>query len=87
MIWWDCQATDRVQRWPWSRSERAALAANGVQLQTEDEQLEWLGRAWLRPVLAARERCVFILLKGEVLDLFKAGFEGVGRDPADGWGP
>ncbi len=61
VIWWDCQATDRVQRWPWSRSERAALAANGVQLQTEDEQLEWLGRAWLRPVLAARERCVFIL--------------------------
>ncbi|MBP6682091.1 MAG: PD-(D/E)XK nuclease family protein [Halioglobus sp.] len=61
VIWWDCQATDRVQRWPWSRSERAALAANGVQLQSEGEQLEWLGRAWLRPVLAARERCVFIL--------------------------
>ena len=52
MIWWDCQATDRVQRWPWSRTERAALAANGVHLQSEDEQLEWLGKAWLRPVLA-----------------------------------
>ncbi len=61
VIWWDCQATDRVQRWPWSRTERAALAANGVHLQSEDEQLEWLGKAWLRPVLAARERCTFIL--------------------------
>ena len=61
VIWWDCQATDRVQRWPWSRTERAALAANGVHLQAEDEQLEWLGKAWLRPVLAARERCTFIL--------------------------
>ncbi len=61
VIWWDCQATDRVQRWPWSRTERAALAANGVHLQSEDEQLEWLGKAWLRPVLAARERCTFVL--------------------------
>lgn len=61
VLWWDCQATDRVQRWPWSRSERAALAAHGVHLQTEDEQLAWLGQAWLRPVLAARERVVFIL--------------------------
>ena len=61
VIWWDCQATDRVHRWPWSRTEREALAANGVHLQTEDEQLEWLGKAWLRPVLAARERCTFIL--------------------------
>jgi ATP-dependent helicase/nuclease subunit B len=61
VIWWDCQANDRVQRWPWSRTEREALAANGVHLQSEDAQLEWLGKAWLRPVLAARERCTFIL--------------------------
>jgi len=61
VIWWDCQATDRVQRWPWSRTERAALAAHGVHLHAEDAQLEWLGKAWLRPVLAARERCTFIL--------------------------
>jgi len=61
VIWWDCQATDRVHRWPWSRTERTALAANGVHLQSEDAQLEWLGKAWLRPVLSARERCTFIL--------------------------
>ncbi len=61
VIWWDCQASDKVQRWPWSRSERAALAAGGVFLQSEDEQLAWLGKAWLRPVLCARERCTFIL--------------------------
>jgi ATP-dependent helicase/nuclease subunit B len=61
VIWWDCQATDRVQRWPWSRTERAALTADGVHLHSEDAQLEWLGKAWLRPVLCARERCTFIL--------------------------
>ena len=61
VIWWDCQANDRVQRWPWSRTERAALAAGGVHLQSEDELLAWLGEAWLRPLLSARERCTFIL--------------------------
>ena len=61
VIWWNCQASDRVHRWPWSRTERAALAAGGVHLQSEDEQLAWLGKAWLRPVLSARERCTFIL--------------------------
>lgn len=61
VIWWDCQANDKVHRWPWSRGERAALAANGVHLQSEDEQLAWLGKAWLRPLLSARERCAFIL--------------------------
>ncbi|MBK6741421.1 MAG: PD-(D/E)XK nuclease family protein [Haliea sp.] len=30
-------------------------------MQSEDEQLAWLGKAWLRPVLRARERCTFIL--------------------------
>ena len=34
VIWWDCQANDRVHRWPWSRTERAALAANGCLLYT-----------------------------------------------------
>lgn len=61
VIWWDCQASDRVHRWPWPRNERAALARNGVHLQSEDEQLQWLGKAWLRPVLAARGRVAFIL--------------------------
>lgn len=61
VIWWDCQASDRIHRWPWSRSERAALAQGGVLLQSEDEQLAWLGKAWLRPVLCARERCTLIL--------------------------
>ena len=61
VIWWDCQATDHVQRWPWSHTERAALLANGVILQSADEQLDWLGKAWLRPVLAAREQCIIVL--------------------------
>lgn len=61
IIWWDCQANDRVQRWPWSRSERVALANNGIQLQSEDEQLNWLGKAWLRPILCAKARCTIVL--------------------------
>ncbi|MEZ5571091.1 MAG: PD-(D/E)XK nuclease family protein [Halioglobus sp.] len=61
VIWWDCQANDRVHRWPWSRAERAALQANGVYLEAEDAQLAWLGKAWLRPVLSAKQRCIFIL--------------------------
>ncbi|MEA3413720.1 MAG: PD-(D/E)XK nuclease family protein [Pseudomonadota bacterium] len=61
VIWWDCQACDRVHRWPWSRTERTALADHGVMLQSEDEHLEWLGKAWLRPVLNARELCMLVL--------------------------
>jgi ATP-dependent helicase/nuclease subunit B len=61
VIWWDCQASDRVRRWPWSRAERAALGDNGVLLHSEEDQLEWLGRAWLRPVLCAAERFTLIL--------------------------
>lgn len=61
VIWWNCQATDHVQRWPWSQTERTALAANGVLLQSANEQLDCLGKAWLRPVLAAREQCIVVL--------------------------
>lgn len=61
LIWWDCQATDRVHRWPWNRSEHKALAANGVNLQSEDEQLAWLGEAWLRPILSAKDRCILVI--------------------------
>ena len=61
VIWWDCQASDHVQRWPWSRTERAALEENGVMLQSENEKLLWLGKAWLRPILCAREQFTFVL--------------------------
>ena len=61
VIWWDCQATDNLERWPWSRGERAALAGEGVLLQSEEHQLAWLGRAWLRPVLAATGQCVLVM--------------------------
>jgi ATP-dependent helicase/nuclease subunit B len=61
VIWWDCQASDAVHRWPWSRAERTALAASGVILQSEEAQLAWLGRAWLRPLLAARAQCTLVL--------------------------
>jgi ATP-dependent helicase/nuclease subunit B len=61
VIWWDCQASDRIHRWPWSKTERTALKSNGVNLQTEEEQLVWLGKAWLRPILSAREQFTLIL--------------------------
>jgi RecB family exonuclease len=61
VVWWDCQADDPLRRWPWSREEQIALAANGVTLQTQDQQLAWLGKAWQRPILSARQRCVLVL--------------------------
>ncbi|MBK6741422.1 MAG: hypothetical protein IPG64_27980 [Haliea sp.] len=27
VIWWDCQANDKVHRWPWSRSETRGTGA------------------------------------------------------------
>ncbi len=61
VIWWDCQASDRVQRWPWSNTERQALAENGVHLHGEDDQLSWLGQAWQRPILQAEQQCIIVL--------------------------
>jgi RecB family exonuclease len=61
VIWWDCQASDHIHRWPWSRTERRALETNGIHLHAKDAQLEWLGRAWLRPILSAKERCTLVL--------------------------
>ncbi|QIB67046.1 PD-(D/E)XK nuclease family protein [Kineobactrum salinum] len=61
VIWWDCQASGRVRRWPWSRAERSALAAHGVQLHSEAAQLQWQARAQLRPLLCARQQCLLVL--------------------------
>ncbi|NNM12130.1 MAG: hypothetical protein HKO60_09415 [Pseudomonadales bacterium] len=61
IIWWDCQASDRVARWPWPAPEQAALQNAGVMLQSEAAQLDWLAQAWLRPILFASERCTLVL--------------------------
>lgn len=61
VIWWDCQATDRVRAWPWSAGERRGLLAAGVELQDEDAQWDWLAQAWLRPVVSARKELILIL--------------------------
>jgi len=47
--------------YPWTRSERSELSANGVQLQSLDDRLEYEARTWLRPVLSARNRIIFVL--------------------------
>jgi ATP-dependent helicase/nuclease subunit B len=61
VIWWDCQESDQIRRWPWSSSERTALDENGVKLQSEDELLDWLGQAWMRPILNVKEQCTLVL--------------------------
>jgi ATP-dependent helicase/nuclease subunit B len=61
VIWWDCQESDHIRRWPWSSIERAALDKNGVKLQSEDDLLDWLGQAWMRPILNAKEQCTIVL--------------------------
>lgn len=61
VIWWDCQANDHVSRWPWSLSEQEALRSEGVALQSESDRLAWLGRAWTKPILCAKEQSILIL--------------------------
>jgi ATP-dependent helicase/nuclease subunit B len=61
VLWWDCQAADWVPRWPWSRRELALLEAAGVTLHSQAAQLDWLGRAWQRPLLSARTQCTLVL--------------------------
>ena len=61
LIWWDCQASDRIKSWPWSRAEITELGHHGVVLQSEDDKLDALGEAWLRPILNVKDKLVIIL--------------------------
>ena len=61
VIWWGCDKERLPGPYPWSRSEQAILAAQGVALLPLDTQLEWQAESWLRPILSATERLVLVL--------------------------
>lgn len=61
LIWWDCQASDHIKRWPWSTSEITELSQHGLVLQSEDDKLDALGNAWLRPILNVKDKLVIVL--------------------------
>jgi RecB family exonuclease len=61
VVWWDFGMPALPKPYPWTRSERSELAAHGVLLQTLDDRLEYEARTWLRPVLSAQKRILFIM--------------------------
>ncbi len=65
IVWWDFAMPALPEPYPWTRSERAQLADNGVLLQSLDDRLQHEARTWLRPVLAAKKRIIFVMHYGD----------------------
>ena len=61
VIWWNFAMPMLPKPYPWTRSERSDLSANGVLLQTLDDRLEYEAKTWLRPVLSAKSRIIFVM--------------------------
>jgi RecB family exonuclease len=62
VLWWNCtaDAAEAPRPVPFSRAERAALAAVGVQLGDARAQMTETAAAWRRAVLAATDRVVLV---------------------------
>ena len=58
VLWWNAAGTPAPTETPWTRTEREALQASGVELLSETDRLATAARLELRPLLAARERLV-----------------------------
>jgi RecB family exonuclease len=61
VVWWDFTMPALPKPYPWTRSERSELSADGVVLQSLDDSLEYEARTWLRPVMSARNRVMFVM--------------------------
>jgi len=61
VIWWDLTAEPPAPRHPWSDAELAELEAAGVVLPSVAERVRQRMREWLRPVMHARARLVFVI--------------------------
>lgn len=61
VFWWDLAPQRPDLTSPWSKEERDALAAAGIDLPTPEDQLAADKRAWLRPVLNCRKRLVLVV--------------------------
>ncbi|RLA22130.1 MAG: hypothetical protein DRQ61_07150 [Gammaproteobacteria bacterium] len=56
IIWWDCHKQGGIRKSHWLPVEKKALAAEGIQLWSEQKQLTLQGRGWLRPILNAKKQ-------------------------------
>jgi hypothetical protein len=61
VFWWDLAPERRDVTYPWSSAELAALNEAGASLPAVESLLADRSRAWLRPVINCRERCVLIV--------------------------
>jgi hypothetical protein len=61
VIWWQMGMPAIPGAYPWSHSEIQQLAAAGVYLPDPAEELEHTARAWLKPLLAARQQLILVL--------------------------
>lgn len=61
LVWWNFRAPDEaVRRPPWTRAERAELAAHGSPLDDLGREGRVRSAAWERALLHARDRIVFV---------------------------
>ncbi|MGB5618740.1 MAG: PD-(D/E)XK nuclease family protein, partial [Desulfobacterales bacterium] len=61
IIWWDFSMPELPHGYPWTKTELSALENSGVHLQYPDDRLNYLAGTWLRPVMSARKRLIFVL--------------------------
>ena len=61
VYWWDLASAQLDLTPIWTRAERAALSATGVQLPSTEDRLASERRAWLRPALNCRRRLVLVV--------------------------
>jgi RecB family exonuclease len=61
VIWWACDTETLPRQHPWSRLEREALAANGIELLPLETALHWQAASWLRPLLYGQDKLVLVL--------------------------
>jgi len=61
VIWWSMEAVPLIPTYPWSRNERAGLAAVGVELPETGWLLKRQARGWSRPIIQAGKRLTLML--------------------------
>jgi len=61
VIWWDFSMPVLPSPYPWTQAERAELLRCNVDLQPLEARLAHTAKIWLRPVLTAGRRVVFVL--------------------------
>ncbi len=61
IIWLDFSMIDMPKAYPWFQEELSSLKESGIFLQSIDDKLHYLAKTWIRPIMAAKKRIVFVL--------------------------